>query len=466
MPSKAKTVYVCSSCGMEFARWSGKCPSCGEWNTLEESIAQPQAQSRKAASAPSIGLLRERPVTLDSVDENDEVRYTTGWSELDRVFGGGIVKGSLVLIGGEPGVGKSTLLMQICQTLCSEGKVLYVSGEESARQLKLRAKRLNVSSENLLLLTETDVDTILAAVDQIKPNLVIIDSIQTMHLAEVSSSTGSVTQVRESASRFQYSAKSGDISYLLIGHVNKDGAIAGPKVLEHLVDAVLLFEGDRTLTFRILRAVKNRFGSTNEIGVFEMQASGLEQVTNPSAMLLDGRPVGVPGTCISCVMEGTRPILTEIQALVTKSSFSVPRRMATGFDYNRLMMLIAILEKRAGYFCGSLDIYANVIGGLRLDETAADLPVLLALMSSIRDIPIHEHTLAIGEVGLIGEVRTVSHIEQRVAEAARLGFTRCILPATALKGKHLSADGIELIPVHNIGEAVQYITAPADGANG
>ena len=287
-----------------------------------------------------------------------------------------------------------------------------------------------------------------------------------MHLAEVSSSTGSVTQVRESASRFQYSAKSGDISYLLIGHVNKDGAIAGPKVLEHLVDAVLLFEGDRTLTFRILRAVKNRFGSTNEIGVFEMQASGLEQVTNPSAMLLDGRPVGVPGTCISCVMEGTRPILTEIQALVTKSSFSVPRRMATGFDYNRLMMLIAILEKRAGYFCGSLDIYANVIGGLRLDETAADLPVLLALMSSIRDIPIHEHTLAIGEVGLTGEVRTVSHIEQRVAEAARLGFTRCILPATALKGKHLSADGIELIPVHNIGEAVQYITAPADGANG
>lgn len=453
---------MCRNCGMEFARWSGKCPSCNEWNTLEETMAQPSGSGRRTGGASVAGALREQPVMLDSVDENDEVRYSTGWSELDRVFGGGIVKGSLVLIGGEPGVGKSTLLMQICQTLCKEGRVLYVSGEESARQLKLRAKRLQVSSDNLLLLTETDVDTILTAVEQVKPKLVIIDSIQTMHLAEVSSSTGSVTQVREAASRFQYSAKSGEISYLLIGHVNKDGAIAGPKVLEHLVDAVLLFEGERTLTFRILRAVKNRFGSTNEIGVFEMQASGLEQVTNPSAMLLDGRPIGVPGTCISCVMEGTRPILTEIQALVTKSSFSVPRRMATGFDYNRLMMLIAILEKRAGYFCGSLDVYVNVIGGLRLDETAADLPVLLALISSIRDIPIHEHMLAIGEVGLTGEVRAVSHIEQRIAEGARLGFTRCILPATAFKGKRLFADGMELIPVHNVGEAIQKLTAPAD----
>ncbi len=456
MPAKIKTIYQCSACGYEAAKWSGKCPACGEWNTFVEEIVRPSASQKTQPAGPLAGGTL---VALDDDDGEEEVRYTTGTAELDRVFGGGIVRGSLVLIGGEPGVGKSTLLLQICQTLCREQKVLYVSGEESARQIKMRARRLCVSSSNLLIATETDVDTVIGMVEREQPAVVIVDSIQTMNLVSVNSSPGSVTQVREATQRFQIAAKQNDISFLLVGHVNKDGAIAGPKVLEHIVDAVLMFEGDRSLSFRIVRAVKNRYGSTNEIGVFEMKATGLAEIENPSMLLLEGRPVGVSGTCTSCIMEGTRPIMTEIQALATKSSFSVPRRMATGYDYNRLMMLIAIVEKRAGYFLGSLDVYINVIGGLRLDEPAADLAVLLALLSSIRDTPIDDRLLAFGEVGLTGEIRTVSQLETRVAEAARLGFTHCLVPKTGLRSLgDLSAYPIRILPAGTISEAFAAAT--------
>lgn len=454
MPPKAKTVFVCCECGCEAPRWSGKCPSCGEWNTMQEEL---RASVTATAAVPAVGG-GTRPQKLKEIDPKGEARCSTGMKELDRVLGGGIVKGGLMLIGGDPGIGKSTLLLQICQHIgqAQGWKILYVSGEESASQIKLRADRLEVATDNLSLLCETDVATVLAAMQAENPDLVIIDSIQTMNLATVSSSPGSVTQVRECTSAIMRAAKASDTPVFVVGHVNKDGAIAGPKVMEHIVDCVLYFEGDRNSSYRLLRCAKNRYGSTNEIGVFEMGDKGLLQVENPSLMLLSGRPKNVSGTCVACTVEGTRPLLAEVQGLVTPTGFGNPRRMSTGFDYNRLALLLAVLEKRAGYFFQNLDAYLNVVGGLRLEEPAADLPVALALVSSLKDKPVHEGTVAFGEVGLAGEIRSVSHCEARVGEAARLGFTRVLVPAHNLKSLTKRAD-IEIIGVHTVREAYELL---------
>ena len=449
--AKSKTVFVCRSCGYESPKWNGRCPGCGEWNTLEET--GPVAQKSSAASRSAVRHA-ERIVSFKDVDpsENSEVRYKTGLAELDRVLGGGLVKGSLVLLGGEPGIGKSTLLLQICEYLGAEHSVLYVSGEESLRQIRLRAERLGVGGEGLYLLAESDAQAVADAVLSSKPDIVIIDSIQTMSISEISSAPGSVTQVRECANLFMRLAKSEEIPFFIVGHVNKDGAIAGPKVMEHIVDAVLYFEGDRNMSYRILRAAKNRFGSTNEIGVFDMRDNGLVQVENPSEMLLSGRPKGVSGCCVVCTMEGSRPILAEVQALVSKSGMSAPRRVATGFDFNRVWMLLAVLEKRLGFYYGSLDVYVNIIGGLRIQEPAADLPVAMALYSSLTDKPVGDDVIAFGELGLGGEIRSVSHIEQRIAEAARLGFSKCIVPKHSLKNVR-KPDGIEVVGVTNLRQA-------------
>lgn len=450
---KAKSIFVCTSCGYESPKWNGRCPGCGEWNTLEEVEAVP----KKSVSHSSVRHA-EKILSLSEVDMSDsaEVRYKTGLNELDRVLGGGLVKGSLVLLGGEPGIGKSTLLLQICEFLGSEHTVLYVSGEESARQIKLRAERLGVSGKGLYILSESDAQSVSDAVTSSRPDIVIIDSIQTMSISEINSAPGSVTQVRECANMFMRLAKSEEIPFFIVGHVNKDGAIAGPKVMEHIVDAVLYFEGDRNLSYRILRAAKNRFGSTNEIGVFDMRDNGLEQVENPSQMLLSGRPTGVSGCCVLCTMEGTRPILAEVQALVSKSSINVPRRVATGFDFNRVWMILAVLEKRLGFYYGSLDVYINIIGGLRIQEPAADLPVAMALYSSLTDKPINDDVIAFGELGLGGEIRSVSHIEQRIAEALRLGFKKCIVPRHSLKNLR-RFDGIEIVGVSNLRQAFDAV---------
>lgn len=452
--AKTKEVYVCRECGYETPKWNGRCPACDEWNTFEQQVQVVQ-QAGKAGRVGTV-LPSERPVKITEVDTAAEVRYHTGVKELDRVLGGGIVQGAIMLLSGDPGVGKSTMLLQICEFLCAEKTVLYVSGEESVRQLKLRAQRLGVQSENLSVVSLTDVEGIIHTVETMHPDFVMIDSIQTMTLSGLTSSAGSVTQVRESTSAFMRMAKSMDIPVFLVGHVNKDGAIAGPKVLEHIVDTVLYFEGDRHLSYRILRAVKNRYGSTNEIGVFEMRDNGLFEVENPSAMLLSGRPAGVSGTCVACAMEGSRPIMVEVQALVTKSGFGTPRRMSAGFDYNRASLLIAVLEKRAGFFFGALDTYINIVGGLKLEEPAADLSVALALVSSLLDKIIGEELIAFGELGLAGEIRNVSHIPQRIREAKRLGFTQCIVPYSALKQIE-PMDGMELIGVKSIRQAVQTV---------
>lgn len=431
MASKEKVVYVCNECGAESLRWSGQCTACGAWNSLLEEVrtpVRPGAVPKNASRSSEVRSLR-----IDAIDPKGEPRYLTGLSELDRVLGGGIVRGGLMLIGGDPGIGKSTLLLQICEHLGRSMKILYVSGEESQRQIKLRADRLGVKSENLYILCETDIATVIDALYTEKPDLLIIDSIQTMNMAEVSSSPGSVTQVRECTAATMRAAKSVDTPVFVVGHVNKDGAIAGPKVMEHIVDCVLYFEGDPHTSYRILRCVKNRYGSTNEIGVFEMRDRGLFEVENPSMMLLSGRPVNVSGTCVSCCMEGSRPILAEVQGLVSPTGFGNPRRMATGFDNNRLSLLLAVLEKRAGYFFSNLDAYINIVGGLRLDEPAADLPVALALVSGLKDTVVPEGVVAFGEVGLAGEIRGVSNAEQRIAEAARLGFTHVIIPYNNLK---------------------------------
>ncbi len=449
MPPKSKTVFVCTECGFEAPRWSGKCPSCGEWNTMEETVA-----NAAPAASPATVLGRTRPQKLREIDPRGEARCSTGMKELDRVLGGGIVRGALMLIGGDPGIGKSTLLLQICQHIGETRHILYVSGEESASQIKLRADRLNVATENLSLLCETDIGTILAAMQAESPDLVIIDSIQTMCLAEVSSSPGSVTQVRECTAAIMRAAKASDTPVFVVGHVNKDGAIAGPKVMEHIVDCVLYFEGDRNSSYRMLRCAKNRYGSTNEIGVFEMRDRGLCEVENPSLMLLSGRPKNVSGTCVACTIEGTRPLLAEVQGLVTPTGFGNPRRMSTGFDFNRLALLLAVLEKRAGYFFANLDAYLNVVGGLRLDEPAADLPVALALVSSLKDTAVNEGVVAFGEVGLAGEIRSVSHCETRVGEAARLGFSRVIVPQHNLKSLALRRD-IEIVGVRDVREAYE-----------
>ena len=452
MADKIKTMYVCSECGYESAKWFGKCPGCGEWNTMSEEVRE--VFKGKSSVAPRAAIT-SKALPITEISTEDEERYYTGSKELDRVLGGGIVKGSLVLLGGDPGIGKSTILLQICAHLGKILKILYISGEESKRQIKLRATRLGVNCENLYILTETNIENVTEHIQTEKPDLVMVDSIQTMNFRELSSSPGSVTQVRECTNILMRTSKSLDIPCIVVGHVNKDGAIAGPKVLEHIVDAVLYFEGDKQMSYRILRAVKNRYGSTNEIGVFQMSDSGLSEVENPSLMLLSGRPKNVSGTCVACPMEGSRPILAEIQGLVTNSGYGNARRMSTGFDYNRMSMLLAVLEKRCGYYFSSLDAYVNVIGGLRLDEPATDLAVAIALVSSLTDIVIPENLLAFGEIGLTGEIRAVSHAAQRVSEAARLGFEKCILPYHNLRNIVLPKDiRIDMIGVRTIQDAV------------
>lgn len=457
MAGKNKTAYVCSQCGYEAAKWSGKCPSCGNWNTMEETFISAAVTSKSTSQIASFN--GTKPMRINEIDVEDEHRYHTGLSELDRVLGGGIVKGSLVLISGDPGIGKSTILLQICEYLGQSLDILYVSGEESARQIKLRAARLGVTSERLKILTETDIQYICEQMKASKPDIVMIDSIQTMNFTDISSSPGSITQVRECTNAVMRTAKALDIPTIVVGHVNKDGAIAGPKVLEHIVDAVLYFEGDRQLTYRILRAVKNRYGSTNEIGVFDMGTNGLKQVENPSQAMLEGRPQHASGTCVTAVMEGTRPILAEIQGLACTSGFGNPRRMSTGFDYNRMSLILAVLEKRAGYYFSNLDAYINVVGGLRLDEPAVDLAVAMALVSSLKDTEVRDDTMIFGEIGLAGELRSVSHCDARVSEASRLGFTRCVLPYHSLKNISGKYKGIELIGVKSVREAFEACMA-------
>ncbi len=423
MAQKNKTVYICSECGYESAKWYGQCPHCGEWNCMEEEI---KADSSSKQAYSPVG--RANVVTLNEITGSDEIRYDTGIKEFNRVLGGGLVKGSLVLIGGDPGIGKSTILLQSCYNLSKTKKVLYVSGEESSGQIKLRADRLKVNGDNLFVLCDTDAQYVCEVIRNEKPDVVIIDSIQTMSISEVTSSAGSITQVRECTNLFMRTAKGLDIPMFIVGHVNKDGNIAGPKVMEHIVDTVLYFEGDKNLTCRILRAVKNRFGSTNEVGVFIMGTNGLSEVENPSKMMLEGRPKNTSGTCVACVMEGSRPILAEVQGLVTPTGFGNPRRMSTGFDYNRMSMLIAVLEKRCGYFFSNTDCYINVAGGMKIDEPASDLSVALALVSSLKDMVVREDVIAFGEIGLAGEIRSVSSAEQRVSEAVRMGFKRIVIP--------------------------------------
>lgn len=452
MAGKSKIIYQCAECGYETPKWAGKCPECGAWNSMTE-VLQTPAASTKGPTLRTVGSF-SRSVAINEISTEDEHRYRTGLSELDRVLGGGIVKGSLILISGDPGIGKSTMLLQICEHLGRELQILYVSGEESARQIKLRATRLGVQNPNLKVLTETDVQYIAEEIREEKPDLVMIDSIQTMNHTDLNSSPGSIPQVRECTNLMTRCAKNLDIPIIIVGHVNKDGAIAGPKVLEHIVDAVLYFEGDRQMTYRILRAVKNRYGSTNEIGVFDMGENGLRQVENPSQAMLSGRPKGASGTCVTAVMEGSRPILAEVQGLATTSGFGTPRRMSTGFDYNRMALILAVLEKRAGYYFSNLDSYVNVVGGLRLDEPSADLAVAMALVSSLKDTPIREDTVVFGEIGLAGELRSINRADLRISEAARLGFSRCILPYHNLKGLS-NPEGIEIIGAKTIRDAYE-----------
>ena len=449
--AKIKSVYFCTECGNETPKWQGRCPSCGQWNTLQEHVDKPSVAGRPK-SAP--GVSARAPKLLKDVDCDQEARFTTGMGELDRVLGGGAVSGSLVLVGGAPGIGKSTLLLQICNCLCQQRRVLYVSGEESEKQLKLRAQRIGVGPDNLYILAETRLSDILESVESVTPDVLIVDSIQTMYREENDSAPGSVSQVKECTMALMQLSKASGITVFVVGHINKDGAIAGPKVLEHMVDCVLYFEGDSNTSYRLLRAGKNRFGSTNEIGVFEMNESGLEEVPNPSQMLLDGRPEGAFGTCVACVMEGTRPVLAEVQALVTKTSFNVPRRTSDGFDFNRAALLLAVAEKRGGMKLGIFDAYINVIGGLHLDEPGADLPVVLAIASSYREQAIADDLVAIGEIGLTGEIRAVSNLTQRLAEVARLGFHKCIIPYK-VPNKLEIPEGLTVYRVKNLREAIE-----------
>ena len=452
---KVKTLFYCTECGNELPKWAGQCPACRAWNTIveqpQEKAAKKAGSTKKAGSA--LGVAVRPPKAMSEVETTDELRFATGMGELDRVLGGGAVKGSLVLVGGSPGIGKSTLMLQICDSLCRFAKVLYVSGEESERQIKLRAERLRVRGEGLYLLAETNLENMVDAVHQLQPDVLIVDSIQTLYHGDVTSAPGSVTQVKECTLTLMQLAKGEGLTVFVIGHVNKEGSIAGPKVLEHMVDCVLTFEGERHMAYRILRATKNRFGATNEIGVFEMGEEGLSEVPNPSEALLAGRPKDAPGTCVTCVMEGVRPVLAEIQALVVPSSLGNPRRVSNGFEYSRSMLLLAVLEKRGGLMIGGCDAYLNVIGGLYLEEPAADLAAVLALASSFRDRPVPSGLAAIGEVGLTGELRATSALGQRLAEVQRLGFTKCLIPKRT-QGKLPVPDGLELIRVANIREAM------------
>ena len=447
--AKIKTVYYCTSCGNETPKWQGRCPACGEWNTIEEYTDRGAGKTK--SSRISSG---NTPKKLTEVTSSGEIRFKTGMGELDRVLGGGAVEGSLVLVGGAPGIGKSTLLLQICNQLCVQRKVLYVSGEESEHQIKMRAQRIGVAPDNLYILSETVMADILKTVETMQPDILIADSIQTLYNDANESAPGSISQVKDCTMSLMRLAKESGITVFVVGHINKDGAIAGPKVLEHMVDCVLYFEGDANSSYRLLRAVKNRFGSTNEIGVFEMADIGLVEVPNPSKMLLEGRPEGAPGTCVACVMEGTRPILAEVQALVTKTTFNVPRRTADGFDFNRSALLLAVAEKRAGLKLSAFDAYINVIGGLHLDEPGADLPVALAVASSYRDQPIAKDLAAIGEIGLTGEIRTVSNLQQRLAEVARLGFNKCIIPFKSPEKLEIP-ESLTVYRVKNLREAIE-----------
>ncbi len=441
--AKQRVSYICSECGHVYPKWVGRCTECGEWNTVSEQVELPRAAVKSGRTL--------KPKSLSEITGKEDVRCKTGSAELDRVLGGGLVAGSLVLLSGDPGIGKSTLLLQICKYLDKSRKILYVSGEESERQIKLRADRLGVDGDNLYLLSDNDCEAVNAAIIEEAPDVVIIDSIQTMQITEISSAQGSVMQVRECTSLFLRTAKTRGIPFFIVGHVNKDGGIAGPKVLEHIVDTVLYFEGDKQLSYRLLRAVKNRFGSTNEMGVFRMSGTGLEEVPNPSEMLLSGRPENVSGISVLCTMEGTRPLLAEVQALVTKTGFGTPRRAANGFDYNRLCLILAVLEKRTGYLFGQFDVYVNVTGGLRLDEPAADAAVALALFSGVCDRVLPEDLAVFGEIGLGGEIRGAVHAGERIRECRRMGFSTCIVPKSALSSlTKEDCEGIRVLGASNL----------------
>lgn len=459
MAKGKKTVFFCQNCGHEESKWLGQCPACKEWNTFVEEKVTVSRGSTSAAS--EAGKERvSKVVTLSSVSVEEDERIRTGIAELDRVLGGGIVQGSLVLVGGDPGIGKSTLLLQVCQRLSDAGKnVLYISGEESGKQIKLRANRMGTFSEHLYLLCETNLELIRQTIERQKPDMVVIDSIQTMYNEEVSSAPGSVSQVRESTNILMQLAKGMNISIFIVGHVTKEGTVAGPRVLEHMVDTVLYFEGDRHASYRILRGVKNRFGSTNEIGVFEMRKEGLVEVENPSEFMLSGRPEHASGSVVACAMEGTRPILMEIQALVCRSNFGMPRRTAAGLDYNRVNLLMAVLEKRAGLPLSNYDAYVNIAGGIRMNEPAADLGIVMAIASSYKNRPVPEDAIVFGEVGLSGEVRAVTMPEKRVAEARKLGFKTCIIPEVSLKALQgvPGKPGINIMGVKSVNQVISML---------
>ena len=448
---KAKTIFVCNECGYESAKWMGKCPACNSWNTFFEEKISTKVESGKREKK-----IQEVPKPLNSFIGQDAQRTSTGYAELDRVLGGGLVKGSLVLVGGEPGIGKSTLILQLCDKIKGEGKVLYVSGEESAEQIKLRADRLNIKNDDILFLGETDIDIIDQNIEELNPKLVIIDSMQTMYSEEISSAPGSVSQVREITSRIMKICKSRKITTIIIGHVTKDGNIAGPRVLEHMVDTVLYIEGERYFSYRMIRGVKNRFGSTNEVGMFEMQEKGMVEITNPSSILISGRDDNPSGSVVVATVEGTRPLLVELQALVTQSVFGLPRRTANGIDYNRLTLLVAVMEKKAGFMLGNQDVYLNVVGGLKVNEPALDLGIILATASSFKNVSIPKEVIALGEVGLTGEVRTINMMEKRLKETERLGFKKCIIPENNKKLLKESYK-LDIIGVKNINEAMKAI---------
>lgn len=450
---KQKTVFLCDDCGYESPKWYGKCPSCGAWNTMRELSVKPEVVTRSVLA--STGRSISRPVRMDEIITTEEARFSSGIGELDRVLGGGAVLGSFVLVGGEPGIGKSTLLLQMCQEMCKNAKVLYVSGEESLRQIRLRASRLHISSGNLFVLAETDMEQIIQETDALSPDILIVDSIQTVYRAALQAAPGGTAQIKECAMLLMQYAKRQGVTIFIVGHVNKEGSLAGPKILEHMVDCVLYFEGEQAGPFRCLRAAKNRYGSTNEIGVFEMSDRGLNEVQNPSAAMLAGHPVGASGNCIACVMEGTRPLLAEVQALVAKTAFGVPRRTAAGVDYNRMVLLLAILEKRGGLFLSNSDAYVNVVGGMRLDEPAVDLPMVLAIVSSFRDKPMPEGVMSFGEVGLTGELRAVTGAAQRIWEAYRLGFHTCIMPDQEI-GENIPQD-MNIVRMKTIADAIAAV---------
>lgn len=450
MATKSKTVFVCTNCGNESPKWMGKCFACGEWNTFEEQTVFTSSQKSGVSAVKSL-----KPISVNEVDVLTEIRFSTGMKELDRVLGGGAVLGSLTLVGGDPGIGKSTLLLQMCNNFASDKTCYYISGEESMSQIKLRANRLGALNDNLRLLCETNIESIVNLCISNPPEILIVDSIQTMYCDSVSSSTGSVTQVKEATGHLMKLAKENGITVYIIGHVTKEGSLAGPKVLEHMVDTVLYFEGEKNLSFRILRSIKNRFGSTNEIAVFDMCSNGLEEIDNPSKMFLEGRPLNVPGSCVTCVMEGTRPLLAEVQALVTKTSYPAPRRMSSGVDYNRMSLLLAVLEKRANYSLYSMDAYINVVGGFRLIDNSSDLSVLLAIASALADFEIPSDLIVVGEIGLSGEIRAVSYVEQRISEAKRLGFKYIMIPSRNKLTK--SFEDIEIIRVSSLSQAIYKV---------